>query len=245
MLMSELARRPVSVIVAVGGVQSALAAKAATTTIPIVFNVGEDPVRLGLVSSLSRPGGNVTGNNFFSGELVAKHLEILRELVPAAARVAVLVNPTHLTAEPAVRDAQAAGRTMGLQIRVLNAGGGKEIDAAFATLAHERPDALLVGSGPPFATRRVQLVQSAAYHKIPAIYPLRQYVEIGGLVTYGTSLTNAYRKSASIPGVSSRARSPRSCRSCSRRSSNWLSMPRQPGCLASPCHPRCSPAPTR
>jgi putative ABC transport system substrate-binding protein len=177
-----------------GGVQSALAAKAATTTIPIVFNVGEDPVRLGLVSSLSRPGGNVTGNNFFSGELVAKHLEILRELVPAAARVALLVNPAHLTAEPAVRDAQAAGRTMGLQIRVLNAGGGKEIDAAFATLAHERPDALLVASGPPFATRRVQLVQSAAYHKIPAIYPLRQYVEIGGLVTYGTSLTNAYRQ---------------------------------------------------
>jgi putative ABC transport system substrate-binding protein len=194
MLMSELARRPVSVIVAVGGVQSALAAKAATTTIPIVFNVGEDPVRLGLVSSLSRPGGNVTGNNFFSGELVAKHLEILRELVPAAARVALLVNPAHLTAEPAVRDAQAAGRTMGLQIRVLNAGSGKEIDAAFATLAHERPDALLVASGPPFATRRVQLVQSAAYHKIPAIYPLRQYVEIGGLVTYGTSLTNAYRQ---------------------------------------------------
>jgi ABC-type uncharacterized transport system substrate-binding protein len=222
-----------------------LAAKAATTTIPIVFNVGEDPVRLGLVSSLSRPGGNVTGNNFFSGELVAKHLEILRELVPAAARVAVLVNPAHLTAEPAVRDAQAAGRTMGLQIRVLNAGSGKEIDAAFATLAHERPDALLVASGPPFATRRVQLVQSAAYHKIPAIYPLRQYVEIGGLVTYGTSLTNAYRKSASIPGVSSRARSPRSCRSCSRRSSNWPSMPRQPGCLASPCRRRCSPAPTR
>ena len=118
----------------------------------------------------------------------------MRELVPAAARVAVLVNPTHLTAEPAVRDAQAAGRTMGLQIRVLNAGSGKEIDAAFATLAHERPDALLVASGPPFATRRVQLVQSAAYHKIPAIYPLRQYVEIGGLVTYGTSLTNAYRQ---------------------------------------------------
>ena len=118
----------------------------------------------------------------------------MRELVPAAARVAVLVNPAHLTAEPAVRDAQAAGRTMGLQIRVLNAGGGKEIEAAFATLAHDRPDALLVGSGPPFATRRVQLVQSAAYHKIPAIYPLRQYVEIGGLVTYGTSLTNAYRQ---------------------------------------------------
>src|SRR5262245_44765864 len=194
MLMSELVRRPVSVIVAVGGVQSALAAKAATTTIPIVFNVGEDPVRLGLVSSLSRPGGNITGNNFFSGELVAKHLEILRELVPAAARVAAFVNPAHLTAEPAVRDAQAAARAMGLQIRVLNAGNGREIDAAFAALAHELPDALLVASGPPFAGRRVQLVQLAAYHKIPAIYALRQFVEVGGLITYGTSLTDAYRQ---------------------------------------------------
>lgn len=195
MLAGELARRPVSVIVATGGSASALAAKAATTTIPIVFNVGEDPVRLGLVSSLSRPGGNITGNNFFAGELVAKHLEILRELVPTAARVAVLVNPASpAQAEPAVRDAQAAARAMGLQIRVLNAGSGKEIDTAFATLAHERPDALLVAAGPPFAARRVQLVQLAAYHRIPAIYVLRSFVEVGGLVTYGASLTDAYRQ---------------------------------------------------
>jgi putative ABC transport system substrate-binding protein len=195
MLAEELARRPVSVIVAAGGGASALAARAATTTIPIVFNVGDDPVRLGLVPSLSRPGGNVTGVNFFAGELAAKRFEILRELLPAATRVAVLVNLDNvLTAEAMRRDAQAAAHAMGFQIRVLNAGNGKEIDAAFATFAQERPDALFVASGPPFAARHVQLVQLATYHKIPAIYALRQFVEIGGLITYGASLTDAYRQ---------------------------------------------------
>ena len=195
MLAGELARRPVSVIVATGGSVSALAARAATTTIPIVFNVGDDPVRLGLVSTLSRPGGNITGVNFFAVELVAKRLEILRELVPAAAHVAVLVNPAaRPITEAALHDVEPAARAMGLQLRVLNAGSGKEIDAAFATLAHERPDALLVGTGPPFTARRVQLVHLATYHKIPAIYSLRQFVEIGGLITYGASLTDAYRQ---------------------------------------------------
>ena len=195
MLAGELARRPVSVIVATGGSASALAARAATTTIPIVFNTGDDPVRRGVVSTLSRPGGNITGVNFFVVELIAKRLEILHELVPAAARVAVLVNPANRdVTEAMVQDTQAAARAMGLQLRVLNAGSGKEIDAAFATLAHERPDALLVGSGPPFAARRVQLVQLAAYHKIPAIYGLRLYAEIGGLIFYGASLTDAYRQ---------------------------------------------------
>jgi ABC-type uncharacterized transport system substrate-binding protein len=195
MLAGELARRPVSVIVATGGSASVLAARAATTTIPIVFNVGDDPIRLGLVPTLSRPGGNLTGVNFFAVELVAKRLEILHELVPAAARVAVLVNPASgdIT-EAMVHDMQAAARAMGLQLRVLNAGSGKEIDAAFATLAHERPDALLVGTGPPFAARRVQLVHLATYHRIPAVYSLRQFVEIGGLITYGASLTDAYRQ---------------------------------------------------
>jgi ABC-type uncharacterized transport system substrate-binding protein len=195
MLAGELARRPVSVIVATGGSASVLAARAATTTIPIVFNVGDDPIRLGLVPTLSRPGGNLTGVNFFAVELVAKRLEILHELVPAAARVAVLVNPASgdIT-EAMVHDMQAAARAMGLQLRVLNAGSGKEIDAAFATLAHERPDALLVGHGPPFAARRVQLVHLATYHRIPAVYSLRQFVEIGGLITYGASLTDAYRQ---------------------------------------------------
>ena len=194
-LAGDLVRKQVAVIVATGGSVSALAAKAATTTIPIVFNVGDDPVKLGLVASLSRPGGNLTGVNFFTVELAAKRLELLRELLPGAARVAVLVNPANrAVTEPIVRDAQAAARAMGLQIQVLNAGSGNEIIAAFATLSRERPDALLVGSGPPFTARRVQLVQLATYYKIPAIYSLRQYVEIGGLMSYGASLTDAYRQ---------------------------------------------------
>ena len=155
---------------------------------------GDDPVKLGLVPSLSRPGGNVTGVNFFSVELAAKRLELLLELVPRATRVAVLVNPAVAAGEPTVRDAQGAARAMGLQIHVLNASSSNEINTAFATLARERPDALLVGTGPPFTARRVQLVQLAAYHKIPAIYALRQNAEIGGLMTYGASLTDAYRQ---------------------------------------------------
>jgi putative ABC transport system substrate-binding protein len=155
---------------------------------------GDDPVKLGLVPSLSRPGGNLTGVNFFTVELAAKRLELLIGLVPRATRVAVLVNPAVAAGEATVRDAQVAARAMGLQIQVLNASSSDEINTAFATLARERPDALLVGTGPPFAGRRVQLVQQAAYHKIPAIYALRQNAEIGGLITYGASLTDAYRQ---------------------------------------------------
>ena len=142
----------VAVIATTGGATPALAAKAATTTIPIVFVVGEDPVRLGLVASLARPGGNLTGINFFNAELVAKRLELLRELVPAATRVAVLVNPANATTtETTLRDVEAAARAIGLQIQVLNASTSREIDAAFATFARERPDALFVG-GDPFFT---------------------------------------------------------------------------------------------
>ena len=150
-----------------------MAAKAATTTIPIVFIVGEDPVRLGLVASLARPGGNLTGINFFIGELAAKRLELLRELVPAATRVAVLVNPANATnAETTVRDVEAAARAIGLQIQVLNASTSREIDAAFATLVRERPDALFVGNDTFFTSRRVQLVHLAARHAVPATYPV-------------------------------------------------------------------------
>ena len=194
-LAGDLVRKGVAVIVAGGGSATPLVAKAVTTAIPVVFNVGDDPVKLGLVASLSRPGGNLTGVNFFVVELTAKRLELLRELVPGAARVAVLVNPANPTdSEPIVHDAQAAARAMGLQILVLGATSSKEIDAAFATLARERPDALLVGTGPPLTARRVQLAQLAAYHKIPAIYALRQNVEIGGLISYGASLREAYRQ---------------------------------------------------
>jgi putative ABC transport system substrate-binding protein len=194
-LAGDLVRKGVAVIVAGGGSATPLVAKAITTAIPVVFNMGDDPVKLGLVPSLSRPGGNLTGVNFFAVELTAKRLELLRELVPGAARVAVLVNPANpADSEPIVHDAQAAARAMGLQILVLEATNSKEIDAAFATLARERPDALLVGTGPPLTARRLQLAQLAAYHKIPAIYGLRQTVEIGGLISYGASLREAYRQ---------------------------------------------------
>ena len=150
---------------------------------------------LGLVPSLSRPGGNLTGVNFLSVELAAKRLELLRELVPGAVRFAVLVNPTISTEVNAtIPEVQEAARAMGLQIRVINASSSNEIIAAFGTFARERPDALLVGTGPPFTGRRAQLVQLAAYYKIPAIYNLRQTVEIGGLISYGASLTDAYRQ---------------------------------------------------
>ena len=172
-----------------------MAAKAATTTIPIVFIVAEDPVRLGLVASLARPGGNLTGINFFNAELAAKRLELLRELVPAATRVAVLVNPANATnTETTLRDVEAAARAMGLQIQVLNASTSREIDAAFATFVRERPDALFVGGDPFFTSRRVQLATLAARHAVPATYASREYAEVGGLMSYGASMTDAYRQ---------------------------------------------------
>jgi putative ABC transport system substrate-binding protein len=172
-----------------------LAAMAATTTIPIVFTVPEDPVRLGLVANLARPGGNATGINFFSIELVAKRLELLRELVPAATRIAVLVNPADAAnAETMFRDVEAATRAMGLQIQVVNADTSREIDAAFATFVRERPDALFVSGGPFLLSRRVQLALLAARHAVPASYGSREYVEIGGLMSYGASLTDAHRQ---------------------------------------------------
>jgi len=194
-LAADLVRRQVAVIAATGGVPPSLAAKAATTTIPIVFAVGEDPVRLGLVASLARPGGNLTGVNYFSYELIAKRLELLRELVPAATRVAVLVNPANAEAtEPTLRDVEAAARAMGLQIQVLNANTNREIDAAFATVVRERPDALFVGPSPLFVERRVQLVHLASRHAIPATYTQREYAEIGGLMSYGATVADAYRQ---------------------------------------------------
>jgi ABC-type uncharacterized transport system substrate-binding protein len=180
---------------AVTGAAAALAAKAATTTIPIVFSVPEDPVRLGLVASLARPGGNLTGINFFDGELAAKRLELLRELVPGAARLAVLVNPANaVNAETTLTVVVPAARAVGLQIQVLNASTSREIDAAFATFERERPDALFVVGDSFLNSRRVQLVHLATLHKVPATYSQRQYPEIGGLMSYGTDITEAFRQ---------------------------------------------------
>ena len=188
-----MVRRQVAVIAAVGN-SAAVAAKAATTAIPIVFNVGDDPVRLGLVASLARPGGNLTGINIFTTELVAKRLELLREMVPAATRVAVLVSPHNASSESTVRDTAAAARAMGLQVQVLNADTSGEIDAAFATLARERSDALFVDPNPFFVSRRVHLVNLASRLAVPAIYFDRAFAEIGGLMSYGASLTDSYRQ---------------------------------------------------
>ena len=194
-LAAELVSRRVAVVVSVEGPPVAFAAKTATTTIPIVFTVSDDPVRLGLVASLARPGGNVTGINFFSNEVLAKRLELLRALVPTATRVAVLVNPANTAnTETTLKDVEPAARAVGLQIQVLNADTSHEIDAAFATIVRERPDALFSASSPYFTSRRVQLVQLAARHAIPATYPGRQYVEVGGLMSYGANVASAWRQ---------------------------------------------------
>jgi putative tryptophan/tyrosine transport system substrate-binding protein len=173
-LAAELVRRRVNVIAATGGIPSAFAAKAATTTIPVVFVASDDPVRLGLVVSVARPGGNLTGINFFTAELTAKRLELLRELVPAATRVALLVNPTNAAnTETTLREGEPAARAIGLQLQLLSASTVREINAAFATFARERPDALFVGIDPFFNSRRVQLVNLATRHALPASFPPR------------------------------------------------------------------------
>jgi ABC-type uncharacterized transport system substrate-binding protein len=195
-LATELVHQRVAVI-ATFGLSAAFAAKAATPAIPIVFSVGDDPVTLGLVASLAQPGGNVTGINNFATELVAKRLELLREMVPAATRVAVLVSPSNaVTSQSTVRETSAGARAMGLEVEVLNADTSREIDAAFATLARQRSDALLVDSTPFFLSRRAQLVNLASRLAVPAIYVDRAFAEIGGLMSYGASLTDAYRQVA-------------------------------------------------
>ena len=194
-LAADLLRRQVNVIAVPSSTPAALAAKAATSTTPIVFGVGDDPVKLGLVASLARPGGNATGINFFIGELVAKRLGLLRELLPRAARIAVLVNPTDVVrTEAVVRDVEAAARDIGLQVRFFNASTIREIDAAFAILVRDRPDALFISPDSFFNRRRVHLAIFAASYAIPAAYGVRDYAEAGGLISYGTSLADSRRQ---------------------------------------------------
>jgi len=193
-LTADLVQRRAPVIFAISPT-AALAAKAAIATIPIVFIVNEDPVRLGLVASLARPGGNLTGINILTAEVTATRLDLLRELMPSATRVSVLVNPVNATnTDTTLREMAAAARTTGLQVKVLNASTSREIEAAFATLLHERPDALFVGAEPYFYGRRVQLVVLAASHRLPAIYSQRDFVEAGGLMSYGTNIADAFRQ---------------------------------------------------
>ena len=189
-LLADLVRRQVAVIATPGNAPT-IAAKAATATIPIAFGVGDDPVRLGLVASLARPGGNATGINFFVTEVTAKRLRLLHDLVPKAVRIAVLVNPAN-DAETTLQEVQEAAHTIGLQIQVLNARTIGEIDAAFATLAHERPDALFVAGDAFFLDRRVQFATLTARDRIPATYSVRELVAAGGLMSYGPDLADVF-----------------------------------------------------
>jgi putative tryptophan/tyrosine transport system substrate-binding protein len=200
-LAADLIRRHVNVIVTPASIPAALVAKAATTTIPIVFGVGDDPVKLGLVGSLSRPGGNATGINFFVAELTAKRLGLLREFLPKTARIGVLVNPSNVaTAERAVTDVKAAASAMAMQIQALSASTGDEIDNAFATLVSERADALLMAPDSFFNSRRVQIAILAARHLLPTIYAVRDHAEVGGLISYGTDVADAVRQQGVYAG---------------------------------------------
>ena len=191
-LASDLVHRRVSVIV-VAGEPAALAAKAATTAVPIVFAVADDPVRNGLVESLARPSGNITGINFLAAELVAKRLEILRELVPRAARVAVLVNPAEAArTQSTIAAVETAARTMALQIQVLSADTNREIEVAFDSIERERPDALFIGTSPFLNVRNTQLAMLAAFHRLPGTHSEREYAQAGGLMSYGSNIADAY-----------------------------------------------------
>ena len=195
-LATDFVRRQVAVIIATGGTAPALAVKAATTTIPLVFGVTDDPVALGLVASMARPGGNATGVSFLLAELGAKQLGLLRELVPTATRIGLLVNPNNTTSNAQTSNVVTAASALGVKIDVVSAADSREIETAFATLVRNRADALLIGTDPFLYSRRVQLATLASRHAIPTIYPVRENVEIGGLMSYGTSLTEVYHQLA-------------------------------------------------
>jgi putative ABC transport system substrate-binding protein len=199
-LVADLVHRNVAAIATFGVAPAVIAAKAATATIPIVFLTAADPVKLGFVTSLGRPGGNVTGIAYFVGELSAKRLEVLREVVPNAGVIGILVNPTSPATEIQVRDIQAAARIMRLQLAILGASTEREIDAAFEAMVQERVHALLVTSDPFFFSRRDQLVSLAAHHTIPAIYTQREYANAGGLISYATDLADGYRQTGIYVG---------------------------------------------
>jgi putative ABC transport system substrate-binding protein len=199
-LAADLVHREVAVLVAQGGATTAVAAKAATATIPIVFSSGSDPVALGIVSSLSRPGGNATGVSVLTAALGSKRLEILHQVVPTAGVIAAIVNPNNTTIEGQLKDLQDGASALGVQLKIFNGGNAAEIDAAFAEIAQAGVSALVVGSDPIYLDRLDQLVALAALHKISAIHEWRDYVEAGGLMSYGTSLADAYRQVGSYTG---------------------------------------------
>ena len=219
-LARELVDRRVNVIAA-GALPAAVAAKAATTTIPIVFSIGVDPVAFGLVASLNRPGGNMTGVTNLNLELGSKQLEVLRELLPAATSMAALVNPTNPNADAHSSDLQAAARKLGIELHILHASSERDFDAVFISLVRTRAGALVIGSDPFYVSRSKQLGALTARHAVPAIYQFREFVEGGGLLSYGAALPTRTVWSASTPGASSRARSLPTYRSSSPPKSSW------------------------
>jgi putative ABC transport system substrate-binding protein len=199
-LASDLVQRQVAVIVTAGE-RAIFAAKAATATIPIVFGIADDPVKVGLVASLARPSDNVTGINFLAAELTAKRLELLRQLLPRTDRVAVLVNPAEAErTESTIAAAEAAGRTMGMQIQIFKADTSHQIEAAFEDMEHDRPDALFIGTSPFLNVQNVQLAMLAAFHRLPGTHSEREYAEAGGLMSYGTNIADAYRQMGAYAG---------------------------------------------
>jgi putative ABC transport system substrate-binding protein len=200
-LAADLVHRKVAVIASTGGIPATLAARDATTSIPIVFTIPDDPVKIGLVSSVARPDRNLTGINYLNSEIIAKRLELLHELVPAATRIAVLVNPGNpVNAEATVRDAQSAGRTMGMQITAFNASTSREIDVAIAAIVVEQSDAVFVGGDGLFNSRRLQLAVLAARHRLPTASTSRDYPASGGLMSYGADVTDAFRQTGVYAG---------------------------------------------
>jgi putative tryptophan/tyrosine transport system substrate-binding protein len=241
-LMAELVGRRVAVIATPVSIPASLAAKAATTAIPIVFGVGEDPVKLGLVANLARPGGNATGVNFFVGEVVPKRLGLLRDLMPAAVRIAVMINPGNVVlAETTMREVQKAAGALGLQIEVFEASTSREIDAAFAAIARARAEALFVAPDAFFVSRRVQLVTLAARNGIPAAYSSRYYTEVGGLMSYGADVLDSIRQAGVCAGnILNGAKPSRlNCRSRSRPNSSLSSTCKPPERSASKCRRVC------
>ena len=244
-LAAQLVRRQVAVIVTTAGFATALAAKGATTTIPIVFGVSDDPVKHGLVASLARPGGNLTGVNLLSTELTAKRLELLREMLPRASRIAVLVNPANTANTTTLREVEAAGRAIGFQTQIVNAGTSREIDTAFAAFARERPDAVFLGTDAFFNGRRLQLANWASRHALPMTSGSRDICEVGGLMSYGSNIVDSYRQQGVYVGRILKGAKPADCRSCSSPSSSSSSTRKPRASSTSKFHPRCSRALTR
>jgi putative tryptophan/tyrosine transport system substrate-binding protein len=243
-LAADLVDRKVDVIVTPGP-PLALAAKSATSTIPIVFIIGTDPVELGLVASLNRPGGNLTGTAVMATELMPKRLELLSEVVPRAKAIALLVNPNNPSAEPQMRDVPEAARVKGVELHILKASNESEIDAAFATLVQLQAGALVVGADPFFTNRREQLVALAARHAVPAIYDWREFAAAGGLISYGPSLAGTWRQVGIYAGKILKGAKPADLPVKRRPPSSWSSTSTPPRRSASPSRRRSSPVPTR